>query len=64
MKAAANQTEVEDTTYAMKHDDLVRMWKEIGRKDFADNGYQVRSIQLAFFIPFHCGTNSSLPFII
>lgn len=52
MKTATNETQVEDTTYAMKHDDLVSMWTEIGRKDFADNGYQVCVIQVKLY--FYC----------
>lgn len=42
MKNATNQTEEGDKdTYTMKHDDLVRMWLEFGRKELADHGYEV-----------------------
>lgn len=37
----ANATNHTADIYTLKHDDLVRMWIEFGRKEFADNGFQV-----------------------
>lgn len=36
---ATNQ--MKEEIYTMKHDELVRMWIDFGRKEFADSGYQV-----------------------
>lgn len=48
MTTTTNQTA---GIYALKHSELVQMWIEFGRIDFANNGYQVQK-QTPSSVPF------------